>query len=134
MVLADQAAAIAAAEAVAGVQPVVDVISDKEIAVTVTQEDGKTKLGNIRVTLNIKGRQGVTKVTNSNGTAIFWVADFKPNDAGITEVEVSFDGTTDGYQRRTGVMPLSGATFFTWRCARYGKHYIVKATFDDADS
>ena len=135
VVLADQAAAIAAAEAVAGVQPVVDVISDKEIAVTVTQEDGKTKLGNIRVTLNIKGRQGVTKVTNSNGTAIFWVADFKPNDAGITEVEVSFDGTTDGYQRRElGVMQLSGGDVFHMAMRKdNGKPYIVKATFDDAD-
>ena len=45
LVLSDQAAAIAAAEVRAKEDPVVDVISDKEIAITVTNEDGKTKLG-----------------------------------------------------------------------------------------
>lgn len=135
LVLADQAAAIAAAEALAGAEPVVDVISDKEIAVTVVQEDGKTRLANIRVTLNIKGQHGATVVTNSNGTAVFWIADFKPNDSGVASVEMSFDGTAAGYQRRElGVMQLSGGDVFNMVLHKDdGKPYIVKAAFDDAD-
>ena len=135
LVLADQAAAIAAAEAPTGDDPVVDVISDKEISVTVVEEGTKTRLGNIRVTVNAKGRQGVTKDTNSNGTAVFWIADFKPNDAGIVEVEVSIDGTASGYQRRElGAMQLSGGNTFNMALRRdNGKPYVVKATFDNAD-
>ena len=134
LVLSDQAAAIAAAEVRAKEDPVVDVISDKEIAITVTNEDGKTKLGNISVTLNIKGKRGVTKPTNSNGTAVFWVADFKPNDAGIVQVEVSVDGSANGYQRRElGVMALSGGNVFHMPLRKDDGPYLVKATFDDAD-